>query len=126
MDHAGNTEVATYAFGLVLRQFREQRGYRAAGRADEAVRILQAQIDNMPANLVRDRGHLTAKLAVTVVQAEQDPARAAYLGHQALGAAEQTSSARIRRELRALDGALLERWPDHADVKAFHEALIAV
>ncbi|NRQ39807.1 hypothetical protein HII36_49465 [Nonomuraea sp. NN258] len=88
--------------------------------------ILSGQIDKLLAKLVRDRGHLTAKLAVVVIQAEHDPARAAHLGHEAHGAATQTSSARIRRELRTLDGELCHRWPDHADAKAFHEALATV
>jgi hypothetical protein len=100
--------------------------YRAAGRADTAVAILQEQIGKLPASLARDRGHLTAKLAVAVVQAEQDPARAAHLGQEALGVAAQTSSARIRLELRTLDSELLARWPDHVDTRAFHEALITL
>ena len=125
--HVTQPHVPVYLHYYDLDTLHEQSAvcYRAAGRADEAVRILQEQIDKLPPKLVRDRGHLTAKLAVAVVQAEQDPSRAAHLGHHALGVAQQTSSARIRRELRTLDGELCERWPDHADAQAFHEALIA-
>ncbi|MEO3892597.1 hypothetical protein [Nonomuraea sp. B5E05] len=97
--------------------------HRAAGRADRAVTILAEQIDKLPAHLVRDRGHLTAKLAIAVVQGEHDPARAADLGHRALNGALRTRPARIRRDLHTLDGQLSKRWPDHPDVKALHDAL---
>ncbi|MGV9306851.1 MULTISPECIES: helix-turn-helix domain-containing protein [unclassified Nonomuraea] len=99
--------------------------YRAAGRADTAVTILEDQIGRLPATLARDRGHLTAKLAVAVAQSEQDPGRAAHLGHEALGVARQTGSARIQRELRTLDAELLERWPNDSQAATFHEALVS-
>ncbi|MEU7894231.1 helix-turn-helix transcriptional regulator [Nonomuraea sp. NPDC049152] len=126
--HVTHSNVPVYLHYYDSDTLQEQSAvcYRAAGRADTAVRILQEQIGKLPATLVRDRGHLTAKLAVAVVQAERDPARAAHLGLQALGVARQTSSARIRRELRTLDDELLERWPDDSDARAFHEALVAV
>ncbi|MFI6290047.1 multiprotein-bridging factor 1 family protein [Nonomuraea sp. NPDC050790] len=101
--------------------------YRAAGRADTAVAILEEQIGKLPANVARDRGHLVAKLAVAVVQAPHpDVARAAHLGLDALGMARQTGSARIQRELSTLDGELLRRWPDDGAARDFHEALVAV
>jgi transcriptional regulator with XRE-family HTH domain/tetratricopeptide (TPR) repeat protein len=98
--------------------------HRAAGRVDVAVTILENKIGKLSAALSRDRGHLTAKLAVAVAQsAGADPARAALLGRDALGVAQQTGSARIRRELAALDAELLARWPDRADTRSFHEEL---
>lgn len=87
---------------------------------------LEERIAKLPANLARDRGHLTAKLAVAVAQSPQpDPARAAHLGHEALTVAQQTGSARIHRELRTLDAGLQERWPDDSHARAFHEALVS-
>ncbi|MFG1707434.1 helix-turn-helix domain-containing protein [Nonomuraea sp. M3C6] len=126
--HVTRSQVPVYLHYYDSDTLQEQSAvcYRAAGRADVAVTILTEQIAKLPVNLVRDRGHLTAKLAVAVVQAEHDPARATYLGHQAIGVAQQTGSARIRRELHTLDGELLERWPDHSDTRAFHESLVTV
>ena len=98
-----------------------------AGHADTAITILEKRIAELPANLARDRGHLTAKLAVAVTQAPQpDPARAAHLGHEALTVARQTGSVRIQRELRTLDAGLRERWPEESHARAFHEALVSV
>ncbi|MFC5831028.1 helix-turn-helix domain-containing protein [Nonomuraea insulae] len=126
--HTSHPHLPVYLYHYDADTLQEQSAvcYRAAGRADQAVHILQKQIHRLSPTLVRDRGHLTAKLAVAVVQADKDPTQAAYLGREALSAAAQTSSARIQRELRILDGELLDRWPDHADAKAFHEALATV
>jgi len=100
--------------------------YRAAGRADTAITILENKISATPVNLARDRGHLTAKLAVTVAQSRHaDPSHAAKLGLIAVDAAQRTGSARIMRELEALERELAERWPDRRETRAFREALNA-
>jgi hypothetical protein len=76
--------------------------------------------------LIRDRGHLTAKLAVAVTRtAQPDPARAASLGLEALTAARQTGSARILGELRTLDQRLTGQWPAHPAARSIREALAA-
>jgi hypothetical protein len=78
----------------------------------------------MAANADRDRGHLTAKLAVTITQTSHpDPARAARLGMDALAIARDTGSARITRELHTLDRQLLVRWPDHPASRDFTAAI---
>ncbi|MEV1245393.1 helix-turn-helix transcriptional regulator [Nonomuraea sp. NPDC049750] len=130
-DHPQVTRqhVPVYLHSYDLDTLQEQSAvcHRAAGRADTAATILQAQIGKLPPNLTRDRGHLTAKLAVAVAQSSlAEPSRAAHLGHEALGIAHQTGSARIRRELQTLDGELRERWPDDTDTRTFHEALISL
>ncbi|MBB4920569.1 helix-turn-helix domain-containing protein [Streptosporangium saharense] len=127
--HVTHPNVPVYLHHYDVDALREQSAvcHRAAGRADTAVSILEEQIEKLPANVTRDRGHLTAKLAVAVVQtAHPDVARAAHLGQYALGVARQTGSVRIHRELRTLDSELLRRWPDDAASRDFHEALVAV
>ncbi len=128
-DHPQVTEphVPVYLHHYDLDTLEEQSAvcYRVAGRADAAATILEAQIGRLPRSFTRDRGHLTAKLAVAVAQSPQpDLARATHLGQEALTIAHQTGSARIRRELHALDAELLEHWPDTADTRRFHEALL--
>lgn len=99
--------------------------YRAAGRADTAISILEKRISAMPASLTRDRGHLTAKLAVAVAQAGQpDPSRAAQLGVTAIDAAQRTGSARIMRELQTLNSELAARWPDRKETQTLRHALM--
>ena len=98
--------------------------YRDAGHADTAVTILENTITATAGNETRDRGHLTAKLAVTITRASQpDPGRAARLGMDALAIARDTGSARITRELRTLDSQLLGRWPGHPATRDFTQAL---
>lgn len=100
--------------------------YREAGHADTAVTILENTITATAGSLARDRGHLTAKLAVAITQASQpDPSRAAHLGLNALGIARDTGSARIIRELRTLDSQLRTRWPDDPEGRTLNEALAA-
>src|SRR5580658_5111883 len=115
-----------YLHNYDLRTLQEQTAvcYREAGRADTAVTILENAIDVMAANADRDRGHLTAKLAVTITQTSHpDPARAARLGMDALAIARDTGSARITRELHTLDSQLLVRWPGHPASRDFTAAL---
>ena len=100
--------------------------YQVTGHADRAVTILQDTIAAMSPALVRDRGHITAKLAVACTRTRQpDPARAATLGLAALDAARQTGSARILGELRTLDQRLTAQWPTHPATRTVHEALAA-
>jgi hypothetical protein len=117
-----------YLYHYDLSTLEEQTAvcYREAGRADTAVTILENKISTIPATLARDRGHLTAKLAVAVTQAsEPDPGRAAHLGLTALTISGQTRSARTIRELRTLEGQLLAQWPHHPQTVSFSEALAA-
>jgi transcriptional regulator with XRE-family HTH domain len=100
--------------------------YQVTGQADRAVSILEATIAATSPSLVRDQGHLTAKLAVAVTRTRHpDPGRAASLGMDALSAARQTGSARIISELRTLDQRLSARWPLHPASRELHEALAA-
>jgi hypothetical protein len=111
-----------------LRALTEQSAacYQVTGQADRAVAILEDTITGMSPALVRDRGHLTAKLAVALTRTRQpDPARAASLGLDALAAARQTGSGRILGELRTLDQRLTEQWPDHPSSRSIREALAA-
>jgi uncharacterized small protein (DUF1192 family) len=126
--HVTHPDIPVYLHHYDLDTLQEQSAacHRAAGHADMAVAILEERIAKLPAGLARDRGHLTAKLAVAVAQSPQpDPARAAHLGNEALTVAQQTGSARIHRELRTLDTGLRERWPDDSHVRSFHEALVS-
>ncbi|MFE3452908.1 hypothetical protein ACFXJ8_28675 [Nonomuraea sp. NPDC059194] len=53
-----------------------------------------------------------------------DADRISHLGQETLGVARKTGSARIQRELRALDAELLERRPNYSESRAFHGALM--
>jgi hypothetical protein len=111
-----------------LRALTEQSAacYQVTGQADRAVTILEDTITSMSPALVRDCGHLTAKLAVALTRARQpDPARAASLGLDALAAARQTGSGRILGELRTLDQRLTAQWPGHPASRSIREALAA-
>jgi hypothetical protein len=99
-------------------------GYRACGKADTAVAILERKIAATPDHMHRDQGHQLAKLANTVLATEQpDPERAVSLGLRCIGTARSTGSARIVKELRTLDRVLARRWPTFAGTAEFHEAL---
>jgi hypothetical protein len=111
-----------------LRTLTEQSAscYQVTGHADRAVTILQDTIAATSPALVRDRGHLTAKLAVACTRIrEPDPARAAALGLDALAAARQTGSARILGELQTLGQRLTAQWPAHPATRTVREALAA-
>ncbi|GGK70528.1 transcriptional regulator [Sphaerisporangium melleum] len=129
-DHPQVTEpdAPVYLHHYDLDTLDEQSAFchRVTGRADTAAAILESKIDRLPASFNRDRGHLTAKLAVAVAQSPHpDLARAAHLGREALTIARQTGSARIRRELDVLNAELLHRGPGTPDTRTFHEALLA-
>ncbi|RMI37189.1 XRE family transcriptional regulator [Actinomadura harenae] len=99
---------------------------RLAGDIDGSAAILQAQIASLGPEVVRDRGHLTAKLAVTLTHGRSpDPAHAAELGLEAIQAVRQTGSARILRELGDLDQRLQARWADLPAARDIHAALVA-
>jgi transcriptional regulator with XRE-family HTH domain len=121
-------DAPVYLHHYDLRTLTEQSAacYLAAGRADVAVTILEDTIATTSSTLVRDRGHLTSKLAVAITRTTQpDPGRAASLGLQALSIARDTGSARIMRELRTLDAQLTERWPGYPASRTFRDALAA-
>jgi hypothetical protein len=111
-----------------LRTLTEQSAacYQLTGQADKAVTILEDTIAGMKPALTRDRGHLTAKLAVALTRTRQpDPARAGALGLDALAAARQTGSARILGELSTLNQRLASQWPGHPASRSIREALAA-
>lgn len=127
-DHPGvsHPDVPVYLHHYDTDTLEEQSAvcYRAAGQGDKAIDILQSKIDKMPDEMLRDRGHLNAKLAVAMVYSEQPaPDQAAELGLTALNAARQTGSARIRRELQTLQTQLVTRWPGLPRTRELHEAL---
>ena len=100
--------------------------YQVTGQAERAVAILEDTIGATSPSLIRDRGHLTAKLAVALTRTRNpDPDKAVGLGMDALSAARQTGSARIIAELRTLDQRLYARWPTHPEGRELREALAA-
>jgi hypothetical protein len=126
--HASDPDVPVYLHHYDLPTLHEQSAacYQAAGQADTAVTILGNTIAATGQTLTRDRGHLTAKLAVAITHTTHpDPDQAASLGLHALTTARTTGSARIMRELWALDIQLTNRWPTHPASHSFHDALAA-
>ncbi|MGH3753379.1 MAG: hypothetical protein ACRDRP_11895 [Pseudonocardiaceae bacterium] len=100
--------------------------YRNVGRPQDAIAIFERKIAALPTTLHRDRGHQMAKLANAVIAIQEpEPDRAARLGLACLDLARHTGSARISKELHTLDAALLARWPERPDTRAFHDALAA-
>lgn len=121
-------DVPVYLHHYDLPTLHEQSAacYQAAGQAGTAVTILEDTIAATSPALTRDRGHLTAKLAVAITHTTHpDPDRAATLGLRALTTARATGSARILRELHTLDTQLTSRWPTHPASRALHDALAA-
>lgn len=101
-------------------------GYRDCGQAETAVTILERRIAATPDHMHRDQGHQLAKLANTVLATSQpDPERAVALGLSCISTARTTGSARITKELHALDETLTRQWPTFAGTAEFHEALAA-
>ncbi len=102
-------------------------GYRACGRAETAMGILERKIAQTPEHLQRDQGHQLAKLANTVLATkEPEPERAIALGLRSATAARTTGSARIGQELRTLDSVLTSRWPALPGRQELHEAVAAL
>lgn len=121
-------DAPVYLHHYDLRTLEEQSAscYLHTGKAATAIAILETSLSRTASVLTRDRGHTTAKLAVAVTRSAQpDPGRAARLGLDALTIARATGSARITRELHALDTALTARWPAHPGTRDLHEALAA-
>jgi hypothetical protein len=126
--HVSDPDVPVYLHHYDLPTLHEQSAacYQIAGQADTAVTILENTIAATGQNLTRDRGHLTAKLAVAITHTTHpDPDRAASLGLHALTTARTTGSARIMRELWTLDTRLTSRWLTHPASRALHDALAA-
>lgn len=99
-------------------------GYRACGKPETAVAILERKIAQTPGHLQRDHGHQLVKLANTVLATSQpEPDRAASLGLRSVQIARETGSMRIGRELLNLDAALTRRWPRLPGTVELHEAL---
>lgn len=121
-------ESPVYLHQYDMRTLTEQSAscYQVTGQAERAVSILEDTIATTGTSLIRDRGHLTAKLAVAVTRTgHPDPDRAADLGMDALAAAHQTGSARILSQLHTLDARLNARWPDHTGSRDLRQALAA-
>jgi len=126
--HVSDPDAPVYLHHYDLPTLHEQSAacYQAAGQAGTAVTILEDTITATGETLTRDRGHLTAKLAVAITHTTHpDPDRAASLGLHALTTARTTGSARIMRELRTLDTRLTSRWPTYPASQALHDALAA-
>ncbi len=127
-DHPDVTEqdVPDYLHNYGLPALTEQSAgcYQVTGHADTAVTILEQAISGTSRSHARDRGHLTAKLAVAITRTrDPDPARATTLGLQALAIARETGSARITREVQTLDMLMSSRWPGHPSSREVHDAL---
>lgn len=130
-DHPGDGDpdqpVYLHQYDLGVLEEQSASGYRACGQADTAVRILEGKIRATGDHLHRDRGHLLAKLANTVVATkEPEPDRAIALGLRSAIGAKATGSARIGLELRALDRVLTLRWPTLPGRAEFHEVVDAL
>lgn len=120
-----NAPVYLHHYDVDTLEEQSASGYRACGHAETAVAILERRIASAPEHLVRDQGHQLAKLANTVLAtANPDPERAIALGLQCVSTARETGSARITKELRALDRTLTHGWPNLPGTTEFHEALI--
>lgn len=127
-DHANDVDADAPVY---LRQYdldalEEQSAscYRACGRPDTAIKILEQKIQQTPAHLARDRAHQVAKLAsILSSKPNPDPDRAADLGLSCVPAALQSGSARVAAELRLLNRTLLAGWPTLPGTIALNEAL---
>jgi transcriptional regulator with XRE-family HTH domain len=119
-DVAPGAPIYLRHYDLLALQEQGAACYRATGQADRAVAVLTTAIAGLPADAERDRGHLTAKLAVAVASTHPpDYARAASLGSTALAVAQVTGSARIVRELHSLRALLANA--DNDETRAFTE-----
>jgi hypothetical protein len=119
-----NAPVYLHHYDLDTLEEQSASGYRACGRAETAVAILERKIAATPNHMHRDQGHQLAKLANTVLATSQpDPERAVALGLRCVSAARTTGSARITKKLRALDRTLTRRWPTFPGTAEFHDAL---
>ncbi|WP_376771199.1 XRE family transcriptional regulator [Rhizomonospora bruguierae] len=129
-DHPGDIDetapVYLHRYDLETLEEQSASGYRACGKAEAAVTILEDKIKATPEHLQRDLGHQQAKLANTVLAtATPDPERAAELGLRCVVTARTTGSARIAKELHTLDKTLTRRWPNLPGTAQLHEVLTA-
>lgn len=127
-DHSHETDPTApeyiHHYGLDTLEEQSASCYRSLGRAEDAIAILERKIAAMPGNLHRDRGHQISKLANALLATKHpEPEKAADLGVTCVGLARQTGSARIIKELHALDTTLTARWPGLAAARALHDAL---
>lgn len=130
-EHPGDDDPAApvylHQYGLDVLEEQSASGYRACGKAETAVGILEGKIRATGGHLQRDQGHLLAKLATTVLAtAAPEPDRAVALGLRGATAARITGSARITQELRTLDSVLARRWPALPGRAELHEAVAAI
>ncbi|MFY1673936.1 helix-turn-helix domain-containing protein [Plantactinospora sp. WMMB334] len=124
--HDVDPEAPVYLHHYDMSTLEEQSAscYRSAGDTDTAIAILERKLTDMPQHLARDQAHHMAKLANVVIEAaEPDPERAADLGLRCVATARESGSARIGKELRALDRELGSRWPNLPASRALHDAL---
>lgn len=98
--------------------------YLDAGRAREAIGILQKRIASLPSWHQRDKAQYEARLAHAHA-ADRAPDTAANVGLQALTIARDTGSQHTQAELDRLDKILINRWPDQPKVLELHDALSA-
>jgi hypothetical protein len=123
-DDDPTAPVYLHSYGPEVLREQSATGYRACGRPDKAVLILEDKIKATGEHLRRDHGHLLAKLANTVVATrDPEPDRAVALGLNSVKAAQATGSARIAQELRDLDHVLTRRWPAIPGRGDLHEAI---
>ncbi|HEX6074623.1 MAG TPA: XRE family transcriptional regulator [Micromonosporaceae bacterium] len=125
-DLDATAPVYLHQYNLDTLEEQSAGGFRACGQAETAVEILERKIAATPDHLRRDQGHQLVKLANALLTTEQpDPERAAALGVECVATAETTGSARIVKELRALDQTLSRRWPTLPGTHEVHGALHA-
>jgi transcriptional regulator with XRE-family HTH domain len=126
-DDDPSAPVYLHQYGLDVLEEQSASGFRACGKAETAVRILESKITATARHLQRDQGHLLAKLANTVLAtAQPEPERAVSLGLQSAAAARITGSARIGQELHGLDRTLSRDWPTLPGRRELHEAVTAL
>jgi len=126
VDRDLGAPVYLHHYDLDVLEEQSATGYRACGRADTAVNILERKIKSTPEHLHRDRAHLQAKLANAVLATKDaDPRMAIALGLRSAAGGRRTGSARIGKELLSLDVALARDWPTVPGRRELHDAVQA-
>nr|WP_221463204.1 Twin-arginine translocation pathway signal [Streptomyces olivoverticillatus] len=98
--------------------------YGRLGLGSEASALWTQVLDAVPLTARRDRGVYLARHA-TAAAAAQEPERAVEIAREAAQIAADTGSARMRRELRLLESAMLP-WHDAPVGRGLEEALAPV